>query len=79
MVCYIVLVCNWLLAVFFLLRHVLMNQRNKLRSDMQMSENKLVSRTYTDMKVVEEASSYTTLDSTVDKSPYQVLGESSDK
>lgn len=37
------------------------------------SENKEASQTYTDLKAVEEASSYTTLDSTVEESPYQVL------
>lgn len=68
-----------LLAVFFLLRHVLMNQKNKLRSDMQMSQIKVASQTYTDLKAVEDASSYTTLGSTEEESPYQVLGESSDK
>lgn len=37
------------------------------------SENKEASQTYTDLKAVEEASSYTTLGSTVEESPYQVL------
>lgn len=63
-----------LLAVFFLLRQVLMCQSNRLRLDMQRSsENKQASQTYTDLKAVEEASSYTTLGSTVEESPYQVL------
>lgn len=63
-----------LLAVFFLLRQVLMCQSNRLRLDMhRSSENKQASQTYTDLKAVEEASSYTTLGSTVEESPYQVL------
>lgn len=63
-----------LLAVFFLLRQVLIWQSNRFRLEMQRSsENKEASQTYTDLKAVEEASSYTTLDSTVEESPYQVL------
>lgn len=63
-----------LLAVFFLLRQVLIWQSNRFRLEMQRSsENKEASQTYTDLKAVEEASSYTTLGSTVEESPYQVL------
>lgn len=63
-----------LLAVFFLLRQVLIWQSNRFRLEMQRSsENKEASQTYTDLKAVEEACSYTTLDSTVEESPYQVL------
>lgn len=50
-----------LLAVFFLLRQVLIWQSNRFRLEMQRSsENKEASQTYTDLKAVEEASSYTT-------------------
>lgn len=63
-----------LLAVFFLLRQVLIWQSNRFRLEMQRSsENKEASQTYTNLKAVEEAGSYTTLGSTVKESPYQVL------
>lgn len=66
-----------LLAVFFLLRQVhsvLIWQSNRFRLEMQRSsENKEASQTYTNLKAVEEAGSYTTLGSTVEESPYQVL------
>lgn len=46
---------------------------------MTMSQNKQASQAYIDLKAIEEASSYTILGLTVEESPYQALGESSEK
>lgn len=66
-----------LLTIFFLLRHVLINQTNRQRSDIPLPQNKKSSQTLTELSTTEDVSVYTTLGAREEESSYEVLGESS--
>lgn len=66
-----------LLTIFFLLRHVLMNQTSRQRSDIPLPPNKDTSQTFTDLTATEDVSSYTTLGAREEESSYEAFGESS--
>lgn len=65
------------LTIFFLLRHVLMNQNNRQGSDIPLPQNKESSQTFSDLSTTEDVSVYTTLGAREEESSYEVLGESS--
>lgn len=65
------------LAIFFLLRHVLMNQTTRHGSDIPLPQNKESSQTFSDLSTTEDVSVYTTLGAREEESSYEVLGESS--
>lgn len=65
------------LAIFFLLRHVLMNQNNRQGSNIPLPQNKESSQTFSDLSTNEDVSVYTTLGAREEESSYEVLGESS--
>lgn len=65
------------LAIFFLLRHVLMNQTNRQGSDIPLPQNKESSETFSDLSTTEGVSVYTTLGAREEEPSYEVLGESS--
>lgn len=65
------------LAIFFLLRHVLMNQTTRRGSDIPLPQNKESSETFSDLSTTEDVSVYTTLGAREEESSYEVLGESS--
>lgn len=66
-----------LLTIFFLLRHVLINQTNRQRSDIPLPQNKKSSQTFTELSTTEDINVYTTLGAREEESSYEVLGESS--
>lgn len=65
------------LTLFFLLRHVLMNQTTRQGSDIPSPQNKESSQTFSDLNTTEGVSVYTTLGAREEESSYEVLGESS--
>lgn len=74
---YISFARNCILTIFFLLRHVLMNQTTRQGSDIPSPQNKESSQTFSDLNTTEGVSVYTTLDAREEESSYEVLGESS--
>lgn len=65
------------LTIFFLLRHVLMNQTTRQGSDIPLPQNKESSETFSDLSTTEDVSVYTTLGAREEEPSYEVLGESS--
>lgn len=60
---------------FFMTRHIMKNKTSRHRADASVPENDKSSQTYVDLSTVDENHAYSTLDSTISDTPYNLIGD----